>query len=408
MSYDVEAVRQDFPILSTEVHGRPLVFLDTGASAQKPQAVIDRIAHFYANDYANIHRGVYELSQRATEAHEGAREKVRAFINAAERSEIIFTRSATESFNLVAHSYVRAHSKPGDRIVITAMEHHANIVPWQMLCDECGVVLHVLPVSEDGTIDLLDLDRALENPTCLVSVTWVSNVLGTVNPVRDIIAKAKLVGVPVMLDAAQAVQHMAIDVQALDCDFLAFSGHKLYGPTGIGVLFGKKALLEAMPPYQGGGDMIRTVSFEGTQFNDVPLKFEAGTPDIVGAVALGEAIDYVNALGLDAIAQHEADLLNYAERALKQVEGLKIIGGAAPERCSVISFVMKDAHPHDLGTVLDLDGIAVRTGQHCAEPIVTQLTPHAATVRVSLGLYNNEADIDALVKGLNRAAAMFA
>jgi cysteine desulfurase/selenocysteine lyase len=403
--FDVARVRADFPCLQQTIHGRPLVFLDTAASAQKPRPVIDELARMLREDYANIHRGIYDLSQRATDRHEAAREKVRDLLNAGEVREIVFTRNATEGVNLVAQSFVRPRVRPGDQVLITAMEHHANIVPWQLLGAQCGLELVVAPINDAGELLLDELEALLSPRTKLVSLTWVSNALGTVNPVHDVIRLAHGRGIPVLLDAAQAVQHLPVDVRALDCEFLVFSGHKLYGPSGIGALYGKADLLAAMPPYQGGGEMISSVSFAGTEFNDIPYKFEAGTPAIEAAVALGTAIDYVQALGLDHIAAHEGELLAYATRALQNVPGLRMVG-TARQKCSVLSFVMDQAHPQDIGTLLDLDGIAVRTGQHCAQPAIERLG-HSATARASLGLYNTHEDIDALVASLRRIAAMF-
>ena len=403
--FDVARVRADFPCLAQTIHGRPLVFLDTAASAQKPQAVIDELARMLREDYANIHRGIYDLSQRATDRHDAAREKVRGLLNAADAREIVFTRNATEGINLVAQSFVRPDVRPGDQVLITAMEHHANIVPWQLLKAQCGLELAVAPIDDRGELIVEELEALLSSRTRLVALTWVSNALGTVNPVREVIERAHARGIPVLLDAAQAVQHLPVDVRELDCEFLVFSGHKLYGPSGIGVLYGKAELLEAMPPYQGGGEMIASVSFAHTEFNDIPHKFEAGTPAIEAAVALGTAIDYVQGLGLERIAAHEADLLAYATRALQQVPGLELVG-TARQKCSVLSFVMAQAHPQDVGTLLDLDGIAVRVGQHCAQPAIERLG-HSATARASLGLYNTYEDIDALVASLRRIAAMF-
>jgi cysteine desulfurase/selenocysteine lyase len=404
--FDVERVRADFPILRSTVHGRPLVYLDSAASTQKPQAVIDTLARFYAHDYANIHRGVYELSQRATEAHDAAREKLRRFINAADRREVILTRNATESINLVAQSFARPRLGPGDEILITAMEHHANIVPWQMVCQQTGAKLVVAPINDDGELLMDELAARLSGRTRIVALAWVSNALGTVNPVRDVIDLAHAKGAAVLIDGAQAVQHMPVDVRELDCEFFVFSGHKMYGPSGVGVCYGKAELLEAMPPWQGGGDMIASVSFEHTEYNDLPYKFEAGTPDIAGAVALGAAVDYIEGLGIENIAAHEAELLAYATRAIRQVPGLRLIG-TAREKCSVLSFVMEGAHPQDIGTLLDLDGIAVRTGQHCAQPVIERMGLNS-TARASIGVYSNRDDIDALVKGLRRIASMFA
>jgi cysteine desulfurase/selenocysteine lyase len=402
---DVARVRADFPCLQQTVHGRPLVFLDTAASAQKPSVVIDELARMLREDYANIHRGIYDLSQRATERHDAAREKVRGLLNAGEAREIVFTRNATEGINLVAQSFVRPRVRPGDQVLITAMEHHANIVPWQLLAAQCGLELMVAPITDEGELVLDELAALLSPRTTLVAVTWVSNALGTVNPVEEIIELSHRRGIPVLLDAAQAVQHMPVDVRRLDCDFLVFSGHKLYGPSGIGALYGKADLLEAMPPYQGGGEMIASVSFAGTEFNEITHKIEAGTPASEAAVALGTAIDYVQTLGLDAIARHEAELLDYATDEMGRVPGLHLVG-TAPHKCSVLSFVMEQAHPQDIGTLLDLDGIAVRTGQHCAQPAIERLG-HSATARASLGLYNTADDIDDLVASLRRVAAMF-
>ncbi len=398
--YDVEAIRQDFPILATTMHGRPLVYLDNAGSTQKPNAVIDELSRFYGNDYANIHRGVYDLSMRASEAHEAARGTVQRFIGAADPREVIFTRNGTEGMNLVAQSFVRARAKPGDKVVVSWMEHHANIVPWQILQEQVGLELAVVDITEAGELDLDDLERKIDDRTVLVSLPWVSNVLGTVNPVDRIVAMAHAKGVPVLLDACQAVQHLPVDVGAVGCDFLVFSGHKVYGPSGIGVLWGKAELLDAMPPYQGGGDMIRSVSFAGTVFNDLPYKFEAGTPFIEGAPALAKALDYVQALGLDAIHAHEDDLLAYGMRALKQIKGLRLIG-EAPDKSSVLAFVIDGIHPHDIGTLVDLDGVAIRTGHHCAQPLIEHLGL-AATARASLGLYNTTRDLDVLVESLQR------
>jgi cysteine desulfurase / selenocysteine lyase len=402
---DIARVRADFPCLQQTIHGRPLVFLDTAASAQKPAVVIDAMARVLRHNYANIHRGIYDLSQRATELHEGARARVQRFINAADAREIVFTRNATESINLVAQSFVRPRVRPGDQVLITGLEHHANIVPWQLLRDQLGIELVVAPINDDGELLLDRFEALLSERTRLVSVTWVSNALGTVNPVHEIIALAHARGLPVLLDAAQAVQHMPVDVQDLDCEFLVFSGHKLYGPSGIGVLYAKAELLEAMPPYQGGGEMIASVSYERTEFNEIPYKFEAGTPAIEAAVGLAAAIDYVDSLGLDNIAAHEAALLAHGTRGLQQIPGLRLVG-TARSKCSVLSFVMDGAHPQDIGTLLDLDGIAVRTGHHCAQPTIERLG-YSATARASIGLYNTRDDLDALAAGVRRIASMF-
>ena len=403
--FDVEKIRADFPCLHQEVHGHPLVFLDSAASAQKPTQVIEVQADVLRHSYANIHRGVYTLSERATELHDEAREKVRKFLNAPDKREIVFTRNVTEAINLLAQSFVRSNAKEGDEILITGMEHHANIVPWQLLAEQCGTKLVVGPITDEGELILEDFDHLITARTKLVAVTWIANALGTINPVEKIIEMAHAKGVPVFLDAAQAVQHMPVDVQALDCDFLGFTGHKLYGPSGIGVLYGKASHLEAMPPWQGGGDMILSVSYDKTEFNDIPYKFEAGTPAIEATVGLGAAIDYVSAIGLEEIGTHEEALLAYATRAIQQVPGLRLVG-TAPNKAAVLSFVMDNAHPHDIGTLLDLDGVAIRTGHHCAQPVLERLG-HNATARASIGMYNTESDIDALVKSLNRVAAMF-
>lgn len=403
--FDVEKIRADFPCLHQEIHGHPLVFLDSAASAQKPNQVIEAQADVLRHSYANIHRGVYTLSERATDLHDGAREKVRSFLNAPSKREIVFTRNVTETVNLVAQSFVRPHAKPGDEILITGMEHHANIVPWQILAEQTGSKLVVAPITDEGELILEDFERLITECTKLVSVTWVANALGTINPIETMIEMAHAKGVPIYVDAAQAVQHMAVDVQALDCDFLGFTGHKLYGPSGIGVLYGKAPHLEAMPPYQGGGDMILSVGYDETEYNNIPYKFEAGTAAIEAAVGLGAAIDYVTAIGLDEIAAHEEALLAYATRAIQQVPGLRLVG-TAPNKAAVLSFVMENAHPHDIGTLLDLDGVAVRTGHHCAQPVLERLG-HNATARASIGMYNTEGDIDTLVKSLHRVASMF-
>ena len=403
--FDPARARLDFPCLHQTIHGRPLVYLDSATSAQKPQVVIDALAEMLSRDYANIHRGVHSLSERATDLHEGAREKVRAFINAADRREVVFTRGGTEGINLVAQSYVRPRAEAGDEVLITAMEHHANIVPWQLLADQIGLKLVVAPINDDGELLYDAMVDLISRRTRLVSVPWVSNALGTVNPVHDIVAIAHARGVPVLIDACQAVQHMPVDVRELDCDFLVFSGHKVYGPSGIGVLFGQADLLEEMPPYQGGGDMILSVSFERTEFNELPYKFEAGTPAIEAAVGLGAALDYLVGQGIEAVAAHEADLLADATRSLQQIPGLRIVG-TARHKSSVISFVMNDLHPHDIGTLLDLDGIAVRTGHHCAMPVMERLGV-TATARASIALYNTGDDIAALAVSLRRIASKF-
>ena len=402
--YDIERVRRDFPILATRMNDRPLVYLDTAASAQKPRAVIDTLKRFYEQDYANIHRGVYDLSQRATAAHDAARRKVQAFVNAADWREIVFTRNATEAINLVAASFLRPQLEPGDEILVTEMEHHANIVPWQMAADATGARVIAAPVTDSGELDMAAFAERINDRTRMLAVAWVSNVLGTVNPVHDLVRLARERGLPILIDAAQAVQHIPVDVQELDADFLAFSGHKLYGPTGVGVLHGKAEHLEAMPPYQGGGDMIERVSFAGTTWNEIPFKFEAGTPDIAGIVAFGAAIDYVEALGLDDIALHEAEVLAHATRALNQIPGLRLIG-TAPKKCSVLTFALEGVHPQDLAALLDLDGIAIRTGHHCAMPLHERFGL-AASARASIGLYTSFEDIDTFVASLRRAGGM--
>ena len=402
--YDVARVRADFPILATRMNDRPLVYLDTAASAQKPRAVIDTLKCFYEQDYANIHRGVYDLSQRATAADDAARRKVQRFVNAADWREIVFTRNATEAINLIATSFLRPLLQPGDEILVTEMEHHANIVPWQMAAAATGAKVVAAPVNDAGELILDALVERITERTRMLAVVWVSNVLGTVNPVRDLVRIARQRGLPILIDAAQAVQHIPVDVQALDADFLVFSGHKLYGPSGVGVLHGKAERLEAMPPYQGGGDMIERVSFSGTTWNEIPFKFEAGTPDIAGIVALGAAIDYVEALGLEAIAAHEAEVLAYATRAINQIPGVRVIGTAA-EKCSVLTFAMDGVHPQDIGALLDLDGIAIRTGHHCAMPLHERFGL-AASARASVGLYTSFEDIDAFVTSLRRAGEM--
>ncbi len=404
--FDIEAVRRDFPILASEVNGRPLVYLDSAASTQKPRQVIEAHKHVYEHDYANIHRGIYELSQRATALHDEARRKVQRYLGAKDWREIVFTRNATEAINLVAQSFLRPKLAPGDEILITEMEHHANIVPWQLIADATGAKLVPSPVTDSGEIDYPAFIERLNPRTKMVSVVWISNVLGTVNPIEDIIAEAHARGIPVLIDAAQAVQHRPVDVTGLEADFLVFSGHKLYGPSGVGVLYGKAELLDAMQPYQGGGDMIETVSFDGTTFNDIPYRFEAGTPDIAGIIALGHAVDYLQSLSLEAIEAHESELLAYATRAILQIPGLELIG-TAPEKCSVLTFTMQGAHPQDIGTLLDLDGIAIRTGHHCAQPLHARFGL-TASARASIGLYNNRDDIDALTASLKRVASMFA
>jgi len=404
--FDIDRVRADFPILEQQVHDLPLVYLDNAATTQKPRAVIDAISNYYLSYNANIHRGVHQLSQSATDAYEAARKGVQTFLNAEDAKEIIFVRSATEAINLVAQTYGRQHVNAGDEIVVTAMEHHSNIVPWQMLCEEKGAHLRVAPINDAGELLLDEFEALLNAKTKLVSVVHTSNVLGTVNPVGRIVEMAHAKGIPVLVDGAQAVPHGGVDVRALDCDFYAFSGHKIYGPTGIGVLYGKRALLEAMPPYQGGGDMIRSVTFEKTIYNQLPYKFEAGTPDIAGVVGLGAAIEYVNGIGLSDIVAHEEDLLAYGTEALSAIPGLTLIG-TAKEKVSVLSFVLEGIHPHDIGTILDRQGIAIRTGHHCAQPLMQRFCI-PATARASLAVYNTAQEIDALVAGIHKVKEVFA
>ena len=403
---DVARLRDDFPILRQEVQGKPLVYLDNGASTQKPRAVIDAMAEFYASDYANIHRGVHTLSERATAAFEGARDRVQRFLNAADRSEIVFTRGTTEAINLVAASYGGTRIGAGDEIILTGMEHHSNIVPWQMLAERVGAVIRVVPLQDDGSIDLDDYAALLGPRTRMVGVVHVSNALGTVNPVAEMIAMAHAHDVPVLVDGAQAVAHAPVDVQALGCDFYAFSAHKIYGPSGIGALYGRRELLEAMPPWQGGGDMIRTVAFEGSTWAEPPYRFEAGTPHIAGAIGLAAALDYVAAVGLPAIAAYEQELLAYATAALGAVPGLRPIG-TAPVKAAILSFVIDGVHAHDIGTVLDFEGVAVRAGHHCAMPVMTHYGV-PATARASFGLYNTREEVDVLVRALHRVTEMFA
>ena len=406
MKLDVERVRADFPILGTTARGKPLVFLDSAASAQKPRAVLDAMQRFYETSYANVHRGVYELSERATQAFEGVRARVARFIGAAEAREIVFVRGTTEAINLVAFGLARTTLGPGDEVLITAMEHHSNIVPWQMACAERGSKLRVIGIDDRGDLQLPELDKLLGPRTKLLALTHVSNALGTVNPVREIVKLAHERGVPVLLDGAQAVPHQRVDVQELGCDFYAFSSHKLFGPTGVGVLYGRAERLEALPPYQGGGDMILSVRFEESTYQGIPYKFEAGTPDIAGVIGLGAAIDYVSQIGFDAIAAHEHELLDYANESLARVPGLRLIG-TAREKAALISFVLEGIHAHDVGTILDQHGIAVRTGHHCAQPVMERYGI-PATVRASFALYNTRADVDALLRGLGEVRAVFA
>ena len=406
MSFDVARVRKDFPILDSSAHGKPLVFLDSAASAQKPRAVLDAMNGLYTRNYANIHRGVYELSMRATEAFEAAREKVRAFVNAPEAREVVFVRGTTEAINLVAASFGRSRVGAGDEVLITHLEHHSNIVPWQLLCEEKGALLRVAPIDDDGALCLDEFEKLLTPRTKLAAVAHVSNALGSVLPVRELAELCHERGVPLLVDGAQAAPHQQIDVQQLGCDFYAFSSHKVFGPTGVGALWGRAEHLEAMPPYQGGGEMILSVSFEKSTWAPIPHKFEAGTPDIGGVVGFGAALDYVTELGLDAIGSHERELLAYASERLQEVPGLRLIG-TAPHKASVISFVLGDVHPHDIGTVLDQEGVCVRTGHHCAQPVMERFGV-PATVRASMALYNDRTDIDRLVEALGVVREVFA
>ncbi len=398
--FDVEKVRQDFPALHQEIRGKPLVYLDNGASAQKPKIVIDTVSQLYAHDYSNVHRGVHALAERSTKAFEATREKVKQFINARSTREVIFVRGTTEAINLVAQSYARNNLHKDDEIIITHMEHHSNIVPWQLVCEQTGALLRVVPINDSGELILEEFEKLLGPRTKLVALVHVSNALGTINPVRQIIELAHAQNVPVLLDSAQAVPHLKVDVQQLDCDFYAFSGHKMYGPSGIGVLYGKEALLDAMPPYHGGGEMIKYVTFEKTEYNELPHKFEAGTPNIAGTIGLSAAIDYLTGLDLDAIAAHEHDLLGYATKAASEVPGLRIIG-TAPDKASILSFLLEGVHAHDIGTILDHEGIAVRAGHHCTMPLMRRFGV-AATTRASFGLYNTREEVDALIAGIHK------
>jgi len=404
-AFEVERIRQDFPLLGEKIRGKPLVYLDNAATSQKPHVVIDTIRQFLSTYNSNVHRGVHQLSERATEVFEQARTRVQSFINAAESREIIFVRGTTEAINLVAQSYGRTHIGTGDEIVISAMEHHSNIVPWQILCEQTGAVLRVVPINDDGEMLLDEYVTLLTPRTRLVAVAHVSNALGTINPVREIIRLARRQGVPVLVDGAQAVPHLKVDVRELDCDFYGFSGHKVFGPTGIGVLYGRARLLEAMPPYQGGGDMIKSVTFAKTVYNDLPFKFEAGTPHIGGVIGLGAALDYLDGVGLDRVTAYEHELLAHATEALSTIPGVRIIG-TAKEKASVVSFVMDGVHAHDIGTVLDHEGIAIRAGHHCAMPVMQRFGV-PATARASLAFYNTREEVDALVRGIHKVIEMF-
>ena len=403
--FDVDKIRQDFPILAEKIRNKPLVYLDNAATCHKPQAVIDSIVHLYSHDYANVHRGVHTLSVRSTDLFESARSKVKDFINARSDKEIIFVKGATEAINLVAQTYGKANIHSGDEIIITAMEHHSNIVPWQMLCEQTGAILKIAPINLQGELIYEEFEKLLNDKTKLVSVVHISNALGTINPVKQIIAAAHSRNIPVLLDGAQAIPHMTVDVQELDCDFYVFSGHKLYGPTGVGVLYGKQAHLEAMPPYQGGGDMIRKVTFAETEYNTLPYKFEAGTPDISGVIALGAAIDYLTTIGMDNIAAYEAELLSYATEKALAIKGLRIIG-EAEHKGAILSFVLDKIHPHDIGTMLDSLGIAIRAGHHCAMPVM-DFYEVPATARASFAMYNTKAEIDVLMNGITSLIEVF-
>ncbi|MGE8430739.1 MAG: SufS family cysteine desulfurase [Sphingobacterium sp.] len=402
--FNIDKIRADFPILKREVNGKPLVYLDNGATTQKPSSVINSIVHYYTDMNSNVHRGVHYLSQISTDAFEVTRKKVQAFIHAAEDKEIIITKGTTDGINLIATCYGGAFIHEGDEIIISAMEHHSNIVPWQMLCDEKGCKIRVIPMNDKGELDMDAYSNLFNEKTKLVAVTYVSNSLGTINPVREMISIAHQHGAVVLVDAAQAVQHIQIDVQKLDVDFLVFSGHKMYGPTGVGVLYGKEELLNAMPPYQGGGDMIKEVTFEKTTYNELPFKFEAGTPNIEAGICLNEAIDYINSIGLENIEAYEHDLLQYATEKLAEIPGMRFIG-TAEQKCSVISFVIDGTHPYDVGVILDKLGIAVRTGHHCAQPVMDRFGI-PGTIRASLAVYNTKEEIDVLVAGIQRAVNM--
>ena len=402
---DITEIRADFPILSREVYGKPLVYFDNAATSQKPQCVIDKIAEMYTTVNSNVHRGVHYLSQAATDEHEAARTTVQKFINAFSPNEIVFTRGATESINLVASSFCHKFCKEGDEILITAMEHHSNIVPWQIQAEERGLNLKVAPINSEGELLIDEFEKLISDKTKLIALTHISNVLGTINPIKELVDIAHKYNVPILIDAAQSVQHAKVDVQELDCDFLVFSSHKVYGPSGVGVLYGKEKWLNELPPYQGGGEMISSVSFEKTTFNKLPFKFEAGTPDFVGTAALATALNYVNSIGLDNIAHHEDELLKYATNQMLQIPGMRIIG-TAKEKCSVISFLVDDIHPYDIGTLLDKMGIAIRTGHHCAEPLMKELGIDG-TARVSFAFYNTKEEVDLFIAGLKRIVSMF-
>ncbi len=404
-SLDIERIRQDFPILRQKVHGKPLVYLDNAATSQKPQAVLDALDHFYTADCSNIHRGVHQLSERATNAYENARVKVQRFLNAADAKEIIFVRGTTDALNLVAYTFGRQRVQAGNEILLTAMEHHSNIVPWQLLCEEKGAQLRVAPMNDAGELRMEEFEKLLTPRVKIAAISHVSNALGTVNPVKEMIALCHRHGIPVVVDGAQAAPHMKIDVRDLDADFYAISGHKMFGPTGIGVLYGKAAWLDSMPPYQGGGDMIRSVTFEKTTFNVLPHKFEAGTPHIAGGIGMGAAVDYMEQVGMERIAAHEHRLLEYGTELLSSISGLRLVG-TAREKASVLSFVLEGIHPHDVGTILDQEGIAVRTGHHCAQPVMDRFGI-PATTRASLALYNTQEELEALAAGIRKVKEVF-
>jgi cysteine desulfurase / selenocysteine lyase len=403
--YDVYDIRSNFPILQIKVNGKPLVYLDNAATTQKPKSVIRAIERYYTEENSNIHRGVHSLSQRATVEYEVVRSKIRKFINASSDHEIIFVRGTTEGINLVASSFVKPKLKEGDEVLISGMEHHSNIVPWQMVCEEKGAYLKVVPLNDNGELILDEYIRLLTPKTKFISLVHISNALGTVNPVKEMIRVAHQRGIPVLIDGAQAISHQQVDVKDLDCDFYAFSGHKMFGPTGVGVLYGKEKYLEAMPPYQGGGDMIKSVTFEKTIYNDLPYKFEAGTPNIAGVIALGSAVDFLGEIGLDNIKLHEADLLDYAMQAVSTIEGLRVIG-TAKSKSAVLSFVLEDIHPHDIGTIIDSEGVAIRTGHHCSQPVMQRFGV-PATARASFALYNTREEVDVLIAALHKVIKVF-
>lgn len=406
VDYDIQKIRSDFPILSCPIHNKPLVYLDNAATTHKPQCVIDKVSEYYSELNSNIHRGVHYLSQKATVEYENAREKVLRFINASKLSEIIFTKGTTDAINLIANSFGRKFISKDDEIIISHMEHHSNIVPWQMLCEEKGAKLRVIPIDDKGEIIYEEFEKLISTKTKLVSIVHISNSLGTINPVKEIIETAHSYGIPVLVDGAQGVQHLTVDVKELDCDFYVFSGHKLYGPTGIGILYGKQKILEQMPPYQGGGDMIASVTFEKTTYNSLPYKFEAGTPNIVGGIALGTAIDYINSIGMEKICSYENALTSYADELFSRIEGLTIIG-TSNQKAGIISFVLENIHPHDIGTILDFDGIAIRTGHHCTQPVM-QRYGVPATARISLGMYNTKEEIDFTAAAIKKVFEVFA